>query len=1107
MRLFDVTTASGTGPWPNTIPAGNITSAEGPFNSAPVTSTLTAATAQIGINKSFNPVIVTGNQPSRLTIDVINSSSVAISGVAFTDVFPNGIQVFAVPDVSTNCQGGTVAATPGGGQVSLVGATLPASTICQVFVTVTSVAFLNLTNTIPAGAITSTGGYTNALPTTATLSTLQGLGVSKGFEPAYIAPGQTSRLRIRLVSTFNPNAINPTVLTGVTFTDILPEGLAFAANPNATTNCTGGRLFTNPATPASLTIIGATLAPGGICDIEVDVTAPAIGVYENLIAQGTITTNEGITNELPAEADLGVAETPTITKSFDPPVVNVGQSTTLIVLMTNNANTPLTGVSLTDTLPPGLAVFNPANTSTTCAGGTVATQPGSSQITLSGGTVPANGSCSFRAAVVASQPGTLTNTIGAGAIRSQQGLTNEIPGAADLQVRSPPGISKSFSPARIEADETSTLTINLINENAEAITLTSALVDALPGNVVVANLPNIGGTCPGTITAPAGGINVTYANGATIPAGGCTITVDVTSSVIGGYVNTIAAGQLRTTAGNNPDPAIATLGVGQPAAPTVRKSFNPSPIDIDGVSRLTITLENPNAEAITLSAVFTDTLPTNLVIQTPNGLGGTCPSGSVTATPGSNEIGFADGATIPAGGCTIEVNVTSGTAGSYTNLIAAGALATNAGSNPAPATAGIVVRSPADPTVLKSFAPGTINPGGMSRLTITLGNGNPGPATLTAPLVDTLPDDVVVATNPAVGGTCPGTVTAAAGGTTVTYASGATIPSGGCTIQVNVTSTVSGGPYANIIPAGALQTDLGVNGAPATANLFVNPAQPPSINKSFAPAAIGAGGTSTLTLAFGNGNAGPATLTSALVDTLPANVTVANPPNIRVAGGCTLLSVVAVTGGNTVTYQAGGAIPAGGCSIAVDVTSSVVETYTNTIPTGALQTDLGSNVVAATAELGVSAPASISGVVYHDRNGDGQIDPGEVGIGGVLIRLTVTTPTGVVTLTTTTAADGSYSFNNLGPGTYTLTQVLPAGLTNVSQTPGTGGGDASTNVIANIVLNAGENATANNFGNRQSASPAASIPTLSEWGMIILSLLMIVIVGATRQKRGGMHRF
>lgn len=1110
---FDVA-ATGEGPWANLIPAGAITSAEGPYNDSAVTATLGVQTAELRINKAFDPVIVTGNQPSRLSIDVLNNSGVAIEGVAFTDVFPDGIQVFPVPDVGTNCPGGTAVAEPGGGSVSLVGATLPPSSICQVYVTVTSVRFLNLTNTIPAGAISSTGGFTNAEATTATLSTLQGLGVSKGFEPAYVAPGQISRLRIRLVNTFDPNAVDPLVLTGVTFTDALPEGLLFAANPNGTTTCTAGTIAVNNDARL-LTLTGATLAPGGSCEIAVDVLAPQVGVYENLILAGTVQTNEGVTNGNNAEAELGVGDTPGVSKSFDPPQVNLGGSTSLIVTITNPTGVDLTGVSLTDSLPPGLAVSDPANPSTTC-GGIVTALPGSSQVRLSGGSIPAGGNCTFRASVVASQAGTLTNTIGAGAIESQQGLTNELPDSSDLSVFSPPAVSKAFNPVSIDAGEISTLTISLSNDNDEAITLTSDLVDALPGNVLVAGSPNVNGNLPvgaaacdpGAVTAVAGAISISLASGTEIPAGGCAFSVDVTSSVTGGYVNTIAAGQLETSAGSNQGPADATLGVGQRAAPMVRKSFVPSTIDVDGIARLTIELLNPNSDAITLTAAFVDTLPGEVRVADPNGLGGSCDQGSLSAPSGGNLVSLANGAGIPAGGCTIQVDVTSGTAGSYTNLIAAGGLVTDAGSNPNPATAGLVVRAGAEPTVLKAFVPGTINPGGVSRLTITLGNPNPGPATLTADLVDTLPAEVRVADPANLGGTCPGAVTAEPGGATVTYASGSQIPSGNCTIVMDVTSDEAGGPWVNTISAGDLQTDLGDNGAPATANLLVNPAQPPSISKAFNPATVGAGGTSTLTISFGNGNAAPATLTADLVDTLPGTVVVANPPNIRVGGGCTLGSVVAVPGANSVTYQAGGAIPAGGCSIAVTVTSLTAGgPFTNSIAAGALETTIGVNPVGTEAGILFTEPSSICGTVFHDRNGDGVMGPGEDPMGGVQVQLTLATPNGpVVVGTTTTAADGSYCFRNLGPGTYTLTQILPSGWSNVSRTPGTDGGtDLGLNLIGDIVLGVGVNALGYDFGNQRQVAPVA-VPTLSEWGLILLALLMLAVAasgGRTGQWRRG----
>lgn len=1112
---FDVL-AAGAGPWTNTLAAGEVTSAEGPTNTQVVTRTLNQQTASLAVNKQFSPLIVTGNQPSTLAIDVVNTSGVPINNVSFTDVFPQGIQVYSTPNAQTTCTGGTVAATPGNGQVSLTGAQLAAGGTCQVSVTVTSVAFLNLTNTIPAGAVSSQGGYTNATPTSATLSTLQGLGVSKGFAPAYVAPNAVSRLKIRLANTYDPNVINPTVLTGVSYTDQLPSGLLLAAVPNAVSTCTGAQITVNPV-QRSVTLSGVTLAPGGVCDLEVNVTAATAGQYLNSIPANTVTTNEGVTNPTPGNATLNVVPGPSISKTFATSPVKVGERTELIVTVTNSANVPLTGVALTDNLPPDLAVANPSDTGTTCAGGSVTALPGAAKVSLTGATVPANNSCTFRAFVVASKAVSFINTIGQNAITSQQGLTNGNPADAPLQVWEQPGISKGFNPAQIASGGTSTLRIRLDNTNTTPITLTSPLVDALPGNVFVAAAPNINGNvggavvCPGAVTAVAGAVNLTYANGSVIPAGGCTISVDVTSAVTGNYLNTIAAGQLKTNAGDNPEPANATLGVDRPAAPGVNKSFSPASIDVNGTSTLTITLGNPNATSLTLASAMTDTLPANVLVAAAPNVSGTCSLGSVTAVAGGNTVVYAQNATIPPAGCTIAVNVTSSVAGSYTNTIPAGGLSTvEAGGNPVAANAGLTVRTPGDPTVQKAFSPTTINPGSVSRLTITLGNPNATVATLLADLVDNLPVNVVLAPAPAIGGTCAplSNAEAVAGGSSVSYKLGATIPAnGGCTIEVNVTSAVSGGPYVNTIPAGALQTNLGTNGAPTTANLLVNPGQPPSVSKSFAPASIVAGQQSTLTISLGNGNSGAATLTANLVDNLPAGLTVANPAAI--SGTCTVASVTAAPGASSVTYATGATIPAGGCSIQVRVTSTVVATHSNTIPAGGLQTNVGSNVVPATANLIVtsSAPgviASIAGTVYHDRNDNGVINAGEEGIAGVEIRLT---QGGVIVATTMTNANGQYSFTNLVPGTYTVIEMQPANWTDGKDTVGLGApggsGTAGNDVISNVTLAGGDAATDYNFGERRTPQSTTSIPTLSEWGVVLMSLLLGLIAlrqGALRRR-------
>ena len=82
---------------------------------------------------------------------------------------------------------------------------------------------------------------------------------------------------------------------------------------------------------------------------------------------------------------------------------------------------------------------------------------------------------------------------------------------------------------------------------------------------------------------------------------------------------------------------------------------------------------------------------------------------------------------------------------------------------------------------------------------------------------------------------------------------------------------------------------------------------------------------------------------------------------------------------------------------------------------------------------GVYAPTSFSGVVFTDNNDNGLMDGADKGLAGVTVKLLGAD--GVATgLSTSTAADGSYSFTNLAPGTYAAQVVAPAG--NVLSPPG-----------------------------------------------------------------------
>lgn len=112
--------------------------------------------------------------------------------------------------------------------------------------------------------------------------------------------------------------------------------------------------------------------------------------------------------------------------------------------------------------------------------------------------------------------------------------------------------------------------------------------------------------------------------------------------------------------------------------------------------------------------------------------------------------------------------------------------------------------------------------------------------------------------------------------------------------------------------------------------------------------------------------------------------------------------------------------------------------------------------------------ASISGFEYVDTNNDGIKDTGELPIEGTLV--TITGPTLTTPLTTTTKADGSYVFNDLLAGTYTVTMNQPAAYNDGKDTTGTGattvGTTAQDDKIVGVVLGVGTKSIANNFGEK-----------------------------------------
>jgi uncharacterized repeat protein (TIGR01451 family) len=235
---------------------------------------------------------------------------------------------------------------------------------------------------------------------------------------------------------------------------------------------------------------------------------------------------------------------PTISKAFGAAAVALNQSTSLTFTITNpNPATDLTNVSFTDNLPPGLVVANPDSltpdpvlgdcdpTSTTGAIDATA-----NEISLTGGQIPANATCTFSVDVLAVATGTQVNTTDP--ITSTEGGTGGT-ATASVDVFGPPGMTVAFGTSALAPGDSTTLTFTLNNPNTGAMTGLT-FDDPLPAGLVVATPSTPSNSCGGTLTADAGATDVNLAAGTLAANAACVAQVRVTAaSATGKQDNTI----------------------------------------------------------------------------------------------------------------------------------------------------------------------------------------------------------------------------------------------------------------------------------------------------------------------------------------------------------------------------------------------------------------------------------------------------------------------------------------------------------------------------------------------------------------------------------------
>lgn len=123
--------------------------------------------------------------------------------------------------------------------------------------------------------------------------------------------------------------------------------------------------------------------------------------------------------------------------------------------------------------------------------------------------------------------------------------------------------------------------------------------------------------------------------------------------------------------------SVPGFSAGYECTPDVAKAFVSSSIPVNGVSRLTVTVTNPNPTIAMNAASFTDALPSGtLIAPTPNAAT-TCTNATLSATAGATSFAMSGGTVAAGSSCTASVNVTSSATGTYVNTIPIGGASGN----------------------------------------------------------------------------------------------------------------------------------------------------------------------------------------------------------------------------------------------------------------------------------------------------------------------------------------------------------------------------------------------------------------------------------------------
>jgi uncharacterized repeat protein (TIGR01451 family) len=678
-------------------------------------------------------------------------------------------------------------------------------------------------------------------------------------------------------------------------------------------------------------------------------------------------------------------------------------------------------------------------------------------------------------------------------------------------------LNKTASPATVAAGDVLTYTLEIVNtgpQTSNDVTLSDTLdtlINSGAGptgqgfiDATISAGNSTGGSCTSTASgSTARDLSCSFTSAPVCTAGSnCpVVTVRVRPGGDGGSRTNTASVVSATVAdpvGSN-NSASAKNTVDPRADVTVSKSASPS----SGVAGQNLTYvvtarNNGPSRAQTVGIIDTLPLDVTFVSATASGGGscGTQPTAGSTTTTSSRTLACSWSSIGNAAQQTVTVVVRPNTATrgtTLTNRVSVSTATTETDTTNNSASVDVPVANP----VLDLLANVVDNPdpvavGDSMVYTYTVTNNGPSyaenvqisavlPSARLSYQAVTAPSGVTC-TAPSVG-SYSGAVACAMGG----LAAGS---SRSVTVQLLATAK---GTTTTQLTVSSDETNAGYDSLPANNTVTEqttvrNKADVAVTSKTASAATVGLREAFSYSISVANNGAGTADAV-VLQDTLPTGMVLTGVPTAAVGNTADFPSLPATpctgnAGASAFSCTFGDDV-ANGATATVTVPVKVVTppstnpgTLTNTasITTSSKDEVPGNNSASGAVQV---QTASLAGSVYADNNDNGVRDAGESGIGSVTVRLTGSAPDGsTVNVSTTTAADGSYSFTGLPAGTYTLTETQPSGWFDGKDTAGSAAGTVAVppaDQISNIVLASNTAATGYLFGELPQSSIAGRV--------------------------------